>query len=95
MRARYEDGLTDEQYNDPHYAYRVLFVPKVANNKGQADAVMEFVKPGSEEADAINKAYIKEVEKEKFKPLQVVTVINARGFPNFHSCITTRSYGSR
>ncbi|HOT82221.1 MAG TPA: DUF3644 domain-containing protein, partial [Candidatus Defluviicoccus seviourii] len=68
VRARYEDGLTDEQYNDPHYAYRVLFVPKVANKKGQADALMEFVKPGSEEAEAINTAYIKEVEKEKFKP---------------------------
>jgi hypothetical protein len=82
VRARYEDGLTAEQYNDPHYAYRVLFVPKVANKKGQADAVMEFVKPGSEQADAIN-AYIKEVEKEKFKPRQVVKLMKAEGFPKF------------
>ncbi len=83
VRARYEDGLTDEQYNDPHYAYRVLFVPKVANKKGQADALMEFVKPGSEEAEAINTAYIKEVEKEKFKPKQVIRMIQTAGFPKF------------
>ena len=83
VRAHYEDGLTDEQYNDPHYAYRVLFVPKVANKKGQADAMMEFVKPGSEEADAINKAYIKEVEKEKFKPGKIKAMMKAEGFPKF------------
>ena len=83
VRAHYEDALTDAEYNDPHYAYRVLFVPKVVNKKGQADAVMEFVKVGSEEADAINKAYIKEVEKEKFKPRQVVKIIKDAGFPKF------------
>ena len=83
MRARYEDGLTDEQYNDPHYAYRVLFVPKVANKKGQSDAVMEFVKPGSEEADAINKAYIKEVEKEKFRWGRIKSMMHAEGFTKF------------
>jgi Protein of unknown function (DUF3644). len=83
VRARYEDGLTDEQYNDPHYAYRVLFVPKVANKKGQADAVMEFVKPGSEEADAINKAYIKEVDKPRLRPGKVVERIQAAGFKKF------------
>lgn len=44
---------------------------------------MEFVKPGSEEADAINKAYIKEVEKEKFKPGRIVSMLRAEGFPNF------------
>lgn len=51
VRVSYEDGLTDEQYNDPHYAYRVLFVPKTANRRGQADTVMEFVKPDSVEAE--------------------------------------------
>lgn len=67
VRARYEDTLTDEQYNDPHYAYRVLFVPKVANKRGQADAVMDFIKPGSQEADQVNRYFLKEMEKEKFK----------------------------
>lgn len=83
VRASYEDGLTDEQYNDPHYSYRVLFVPKTANRKGQADAVMEFVKPGSEEAEKINEAFLKEVEKEKFKPKRVVRMIQEEGFPEF------------
>ena len=83
MRARYENDLTPDQYNDPHYAYRVLFVPKVANKTGQADAVMEFVKPGSEEADAINKAYIKETEKQKFKWTQIKELMDEEGFKRF------------
>jgi len=83
VRASYEDGLTDEQYNDPHYAYRVLFVPKTANRKGQADAVMEFVKPGSEEAEQINRYFFKETEKEKFKPRQIVRMMKAEGFTRF------------
>lgn len=83
VRARHEDALSDEQYNHPHYAYRVLFVPKVANKKGQADAVMEFVKPGSEEADALNKAYIKETEKQKFKWKQIKAMMDKEGFSKF------------
>lgn len=83
VRASYESGLSEEEYNDPHYAYRVLFVPKVTNKKGQADAVMEFVKPGSEEAALINKAYIKETEKEKFKWSRIKSMMHEQGFTNF------------
>lgn len=72
MRAMFEDGLTDEQYNDPSYAYRVLFVPKAANGKTQADSVMEFVPVGSAEADRINTTYLKEIDKAKHRPSWVV-----------------------
>ena len=83
VRAAYEEGLTDEQFNDPHYAYRVLFVPKTANRKGQADAVMEFVKPGSEEAEKINRYVFKDVDRPKFRPGIIVEQMNAEGFPRF------------
>ncbi len=83
VRASYEEGLTDEQFNDPHYAYRVLFVPKTANRKGQADAVMEFVKPGSEEAEKINRYFFKDVDRPKFRPGIIVEQMNAEGFPRF------------
>jgi len=42
MRNTFEGGLTDEEYNDPQYAYRVIFVPKISNSKSQADEVLEF-----------------------------------------------------
>lgn len=83
MRATFEDGLTNEQYNDPNYAYRVLFVPKAVNAKTQADNVMEFVPVGSAEADVINKTYLKEVDKARYRPSKIVARMQAEGFPRF------------
>ena len=61
----FDAGLTDEEFANPHYAYRILFVPKTANRKGQADRVIEFVKSDSPLAETVNKEYavIKETEK--------------------------------
>ena len=39
----FEAGLTEEEFQNPRYAYRVFFVRKLANRKGQADKVIEFV----------------------------------------------------
>lgn len=83
MRAGFEDALTDDEYRDLKYAYRVLFVPKNVNKKGQADRVIEFVKSGSEEAEEINKVYLKETEKNKYKPAMVVQKMHDDGYPNF------------
>lgn len=81
----FDASLTDEEFSDPHYAYRILFVAKTANHKGQADRVIEFVKSDSPLADTINKEYavIKETEKRKYLPSQVVEIIQNEGFPNF------------
>lgn len=83
MRATFEDGLTVDQYKDPSYAYRVLFVPKVVNAKTQADNVMEFIPVGSAEADKINETYLKEVDKARYRPGKIVAMMQAEGFPNF------------
>jgi hypothetical protein len=80
-----DTGLTDEEFANPHYAYRILFVPKTANRKGQADRVIEFVKSDSPLAEAVNKEYavIKETEKKKYLPKQVVDLMKAEGYPRF------------
>ena len=77
--------MTDEEFANPHYAYRILFVPKTANRKGQADRVIEFVKSDSPLAEAINKEYavIKETEKKKYLPKQVVDLMKTEGYPGF------------
>lgn len=82
----YDGTLSVEEYNNPKYAYRVLFTQKTANHPGQADKVIEFVKPDSEAAKGINKTYavIKEREKIKYLPKQIVTMMQSEGFPKFN-----------
>jgi len=81
----FDAGLTDEEFANPHYAYRILFVPKTANRKGQADRVIEFVRSDSPLAEAVNKEYavIKETEKKKYLPMQIVALMQAEGYPGF------------
>ena len=80
VRASIEDGLTEEEYNDQHYAYRVLYVPKVVNKKSQADEVVEFVPAESDEAAELNKVYLKEVDKPRYRPGLVVQKMKDEGF---------------
>src|SRR5690606_36380591 len=78
-------GLSDEEFSSPRYAYRILFVPKTANRKGQADRVIEFVKSDSPLAETINKEYavIKETERMKYLPKQVVDLMKDQGYYKF------------
>jgi hypothetical protein len=81
----FDAELSDEEFSNPHYAYRILFVPKTANRKGQADHVIEFVKSDSALAEAMNKEYkiIKETEKKKHLPKQIVDLMKAEGYSRF------------
>lgn len=81
----FDQALSEEDYANPRYAYRILFIPKTANRKGQADKVIEFVRSDSPLAVGLNKEYavIKETEKTKFLPSQVVRKMNDEGFVGF------------
>lgn len=81
----FDAKLSDEEFSNPHYAYRILFIPKTANRIGQADRVIEFVKSDSPLAEVVNKEYavIKETEKRKFRPKQVVDLMKKEGYPGF------------
>ncbi len=81
----FEGQLTDEEFNSPRFAYRVLFVAKTANRKGQADEVIEFVKADSPLAADVNKTYavIKETERPKHLPKNVVELMKKDGFKRF------------
>lgn len=82
----FDAQLSPEEFNDPRFAYRVLFVPKTANRKGQADQVIEFIKADSELAKGVNAQYavIKETERPKYLPKQVVATMQAAGYPKFN-----------
>lgn len=83
--ASFESDLHEQILSHPYYAYRLLYVPINANRKGQADRVIEFVKPESPLAAGINKEYhlIKETEKQKYYPKQVVEIAQTKGYTRF------------
>ncbi|CAN5413503.1 hypothetical protein BH10PSE4_BH10PSE4_39950 [soil metagenome] len=80
----FHNGLTDEEQADPRFRFRVAFVPKLSGKASKADLAIEFVKPGSPEADAVERVLLKEVERPKYLPSQLLTKVNGAGFPKFN-----------
>jgi hypothetical protein len=81
--VQYENGLTQAEYDDPRFSYRVAFVRKTSNAKSAADKVVEFVPAGSDTGVAINKVFLKETEKVKYRPSTIVKQMKAEGFAKF------------
>ncbi len=81
----FDGELTEEEFNSPRYAYRVLFAQKTANRPGQADKVIEFLNPDSEVAQGMNVTYAinKEKEKTKYVPSKIVSIMNEEGYLRF------------
>ncbi|MBN4079520.1 DUF3644 domain-containing protein [Beggiatoa alba] len=78
-------NIPNEKYNDMRYSYRVLYIPKSVNHKGQADKVIEFLPANSPEAEKLNKEYvlIKEREKPKYLPSKIVQIMQEDGYLKF------------
>jgi hypothetical protein len=81
----FEDKLSEDEIRSAGYAFRVLFVPILAKREGQADEVIEYIKSDSEMAGNINKSYtvLKETEKQKYLPSQVVELMKKEGYTWF------------
>lgn len=81
----FDDEISDDEFNNPKYSYRVLYVQKTANSKGQADKVIEFIKADSPEAAGLNKEYqiIRDREKPKHLPTDIVNKMKAKGYSGF------------
>lgn len=82
MMGDFEGRLTPEQQVDPRYAFRVFMVHKTANRAPSADLAVEIVPPGSEVAEKFNIA-LKEVEKKKYLPGEIVKLMKAEGWDQF------------
>lgn len=95
--VEFENVLTDEELSSSRYAYRVLFVPINAKRKGQADQVVEFVKSDSPLAEGIEKSYaiLKETEKRKYLPSEIVSLIKCKGYDRFSITKHTELWKSR
>lgn len=75
--------LNDEELADPAFAYRVAFVPKVGSKASKADLAVEFVNADSLEAEAISQVLLKDVDKKRYTPSQVVKMMRDEGFAHF------------
>lgn len=80
----FHNALTDDEQKDPRFRYRVAFVPKVTGRATNADLAIDFVRPGSPEAEAVERVLLKEVERQKYLPSQIVTKVRNAGYPNFN-----------
>ena len=74
--------LAPEQQADPRFAYRVFMVHRTANRAPGADLAVELVPPGSDVAEKFNMA-LKEVEKRKYLPTEIVATVRAEGWDRF------------
>ena len=83
----FDAELSDEEISSPHFRRRFLFVPVVTSKKTQADEVIEFVRADSELGKSINDSYqkvlLKEVERPKQLPGQIVKLIHEEGYDRF------------
>lgn len=83
FNVQFEQQLSDDEYNDPRYAYRIAIVPKLINNRNKADVVYEIVQHQSDTEKALN-VVIKEREKTKYLPTDIVKHMHAKGFTEFN-----------
>jgi Protein of unknown function (DUF3644) len=81
--VQFETALTQEEFDDPRFSYRVAFVRKTTGSKTAADRVVEFFPPGSDVAIEANKVFLKETEKKKYRPSTIVKQMKAEGFTRF------------
>jgi len=81
--VQFEDGLSQKEYDDPRFSYRVAFVRKTANTKTAADSVVQFIPADSAAGTEVNKVFLRETEKTKYRPGTIVKQMKAEGFARF------------
>ncbi|WP_417476013.1 DUF3644 domain-containing protein [Maricaulis sp.] len=79
-----EAELPDAIIRDPKYSYRIAYVERSVNSKGKADQIVEFIKPSSAEGQEINRVLLKDSERKKYKPKDVIELMNQEGHPDFN-----------
>lgn len=73
-----ENGMSDADYNDPRYSYRVYVAPRTVNNRAKADQAVVFAAAGSDIEMAIC-----EVERPKHTAGQIVQQMHNEGHTSF------------
>lgn len=80
----FHNALSEDEQKDPQFRYRVAFVPMISGKASKSDLAIEFIKPGSPEAKEAERVLLKEVERQKYLPTEIVAKVQAAGFKNFN-----------
>jgi len=96
----FDSSLTPEEYDSDYFSFRLHFTKKMVNRPGQADRVIEFLDPNSDAAQEIEPEYWvrKEVERPKYLPSEICTMMHNEGFPHFkvhHHTDLWKSYDAK
>lgn len=83
MMDNFHGGLTAEEQADPAFAYRVLFTPKVGARASNSDQAVEFIKAEDADPEKITRILLKDVDKNRHSPGQIVELMQKGGFPQF------------
>lgn len=81
----FENSLTDEMRTSQRYEYRVLFIPIDAKRRGREDQIINFIKSDDASANGVRANYtiLRETEKRKFLPSEIVSIIKGDGYDKF------------
>jgi hypothetical protein len=82
MINKFKNNLTPDEENDPRFTFKVFLDSQVTKRLSDADFTAVLVPLGSDEAGKTNLA-IKEVERRKFLPKEIVETMQAEGFSRF------------
>jgi hypothetical protein len=75
--------LSPEELADPRFSFHVAFMRKTASRASAADEAIEFISPDSIEGVEISRVLLKETEKPKYRPSQIVSIVQGEGYPKF------------
>lgn len=81
--VQFESVMSEDDFNDPRFSYRIALVKKTSNNKNTADRMIQIVPSGSQTANALNEVILKETERRKYKPSSIVSLMKREGFTKF------------
>ena len=76
--------VSNEIRSDTKFAFKVIFVEQACNHLVQADQVVNFIRSGTQDAEDIQRVLIREIERPKYKPGQIVAAMQNRGFYDFN-----------
>lgn len=78
-------NVDKDTLNNPALRYRVHYQAVSANRPGTADEVIQFLRDEASATQIDTKSVvIKESEKKKYKPKQIVELMNNSGYPRFN-----------
>ena len=83
----FDAELSEEEIKSPCFRRKFLFVPVVTGKRAQADAVIEFVQPDSDLGTLIDEphqVFLKEVERTKHLPGEIVQLMHEEGYTGFN-----------